>query len=68
MTNKPMTREIQVEDYPEWDASTEDGQEQFSRLAYALHWEQPHLCHFIFKRGTEQIGEMYIKSAFEAAQ
>src|SRR5262245_57131107 len=62
MNDITMTREIQVEDYPQWDASTEDGQEEFSNLAFTMKLREPHLCHFIFKRGREQIGEMYIRN------
>ena len=60
-----MTKEIQVEDYPDIDPSTEDGKEQFTLLACDMSWRDPALTYFVFKRGGEVIGEMYIRDGLD---
>lgn len=67
--NGPMTKEIDVEDYPDIDPDTQDGQEEFSCLACELKRQSNGLLtHFIFKRKGEMIGEMYVTNAFEEKQ
>jgi hypothetical protein len=60
-----MTKEIQVEDYPGIDPSTEDGKEQFTLLASEMSLHDPTLTYFVFKRGSEVIGEMYLRDGFD---
>jgi hypothetical protein len=60
-----MTQEIQVADHPEFDPATEEGRELFSLIAVDMQLKNPTLCHFVFKRGAETLGEMYFISEFE---
>jgi hypothetical protein len=60
-----MTKEIQVEDYPDIDPNTEDGKEQFTLLASEMSMRNPALTYFVFKRGSEVIGEMYITDGLD---
>jgi hypothetical protein len=56
-----LTREVRVEDYPQWDAESAAGREEFNYLAYELHRAHPDVCRFVFTRGGEIVGEMYIR-------
>jgi hypothetical protein len=60
-----MTKEIQVEDYPDIDPSTEDGKEQFTLLVCDMSRRDPALTYFVFKRGGEVIGEMYVTDGLD---
>jgi len=62
-----LTREIQVTDYPDFDPTTEEGRERFTLLACEMNFRNPALSHFVFKRGAEVLGEMYLTDEFEEA-
>jgi hypothetical protein len=60
-----MTKEIQVEDYPDIDPGTEEGKERFWLVASEMSMRDPALAYFVFKRGGEVIGEIYIRDGLD---
>lgn len=63
-----FTCTIAVEDYPDIDADTADGKEEFGALAVEMSRRDPILTHFVFTRAGEMIGEIYVTKLLETRQ